>query len=137
MSIFDGLGDGELRKIARLFTQKLFRPGEKVFAKGDPGSEAYVVMRGQIEIHLDENSLPIASVGSGQIFGELAFLDGSPRAACAVASQASILLVIQRPAFIDLVQREPHLGMVILRNIALELSSRLRRTNTAFIAIKK
>jgi len=137
LSIFDGLGDGELRKIARLFTQKLFRPGEKVFAKGDPGSEAYVVMRGQIEIHLDENSLPIASVGSGQIFGELAFLDGSPRAACAVASQASILLVIQRPAFIDLVQREPHLGMVILRNIALELSSRLRRTNTAFIAIKK
>ena len=137
LSIFDGLGDGELRKIARLFTQKLFRPGEKVFAKGDPGAEAYVVMRGQIEIHLDENSLPIASVGSGQIFGELAFLDGSPRAACAVASQASILLVIQRPAFIDLVQREPHLGMVILRNIALELSSRLRRTNTAFIAIKK
>ena len=69
--------------------------------------------------------------------GELAFLDGSPRAASAMANQASILLVIQRPAFLDIVQREPHLGMVIMRNIALELSSRLRRTNTAFIAIKK
>ena len=137
LPIFEGLGDGELRKMARLFMQKLYRPGEKVFDRGAPGHEAFVVMRGQIEIHLEEKSLPIAAVNSGQIFGELAFLDGSPRTACAVANQASILLVIQRPAFMDIVQREPHLGMVVMRNIALELSNRLRRTNTAFIAIKK
>jgi hypothetical protein len=137
LPVFEGLGDGELRKIARLFTQRLYHPGEKVFSKDASGSEAYVVMRGQIEIHLEENSPPIISVSSGQIFGELAFLDGSPRAAFAVASQASILLVIQRTAFLDLVQHEPHLGMVVLRNIALELSNRLRRTNTAFIALKK
>ena len=137
LPIFDGLGDGELRKVARLFTQKLYHPGEKIFVKDGSGNEAYVVMPGQIDIFLEEKALPIASVSSGQIFGELAFLDGSSRAACAVASQASILLVIQRPAFLDLVQREPHLGMVVLRNIALELSNRLRRTNTAFIALKK
>src|SRR6185503_18728798 len=73
LPIFEGLGDGELRKIARLFTQKLYRPGEKVFNKGDLGNEAYVIMRGQIDICLDEHSKPIASVGNGQIFGELAF----------------------------------------------------------------
>jgi len=137
LPVFEGLGDGELRKLARLFTQRLFHPGEKIFSKDGTGSEAYVVMRGQIDIYLDENAVPITSVSSGQIFGELAFLDGSPRAAFAVASQASILLVIQRAAFLDLVQHEPRLGLVILRNIALELSSRLRRTNTAFIALKK
>ncbi len=137
LPVFDGLGDGELRKIARLFTQKLYRPGEKVFNKGDLGNEAYVVMRGQIEIHLEEKSLPIATVGNGQIFGELAFLDGSPRVASAIAHQASILLVIQRPAFHDLIQREPHLGMMVMRNIALELSSRLRRTNVAVAAIRE
>jgi CRP/FNR family transcriptional regulator len=137
LPVFDGLGDGELRKVARLFTQKLYHPGERIFVKDGSGNEAYVVMRGQVDISFDEKALPIATVNSGQIFGELAFLDGSPRAAYAVASQASILLVIQRPAFLDLVQREPRLGMVVLRNIALELSSRLRRTNTAFIALKK
>ena len=137
LPIFEGLGDGELRKVARLFQQRLYHPGEKIFAKDGSGNEAYVVMRGQVDIFLDENSLPITSVSSGQIFGELAFLDGSPRAACAVANQASILLVVQRSAFLDLVQHEPHLGMVVLRNIALELSNRLRRTNTAFIALKK
>jgi hypothetical protein len=131
LPIFDGLGDGELRKIARLFVQKLYRPGEKIFGKGDAGNEAYVVMRGQIEIHVEEKSSPIATVGNGQIFGELAFLDGSPRVANAVASQASILLVVQRSAFNDLIQREPHLGIVVTRNIALELSNRFRRPHVA------
>ena len=137
LPIFEGLGDGELRKIARLFTQKLYRPSEKIFSKGDSGNEAYVVMRGQIQIHLAEKSLPIATISNGQIFGELAFLDGAPRVAHAVANQASILLVIQRAAFSDLVQREPHLGSIVMRNIAIELSNRLRRTNIAAAAAKK
>jgi len=136
LPIFEGLGDGELRKIARLFTQKLYRPGEKIFNKGDSSNEAYVVMRGQVEIHLEEKSSPIATVGHGRIFGELAFLDNSPRVAYAIASQASILLVIQRTAFNDLVQREPYFGMMVMRNIGLELSHRLRRTNAA-AAVKR
>jgi hypothetical protein len=137
LPIFEGLGDGELRKIARLFTQKLFRPSEKVFNKGDSGKEAYIVMRGQIDICLEEKSSAIASVTSGQIFGELAFLDGAARGAYAIASQASILLVIQRSAFSDLVQREPHLGMVVMRNVAMDLSNKLRRANTALNSAKK
>lgn len=128
LPFFDGLGDGELRKIARLFTQKLFRPGERVFNKGDSGNEAYVVMRGQIDILLEENAKPVASVTNGQILGELAFLDPSPRTAIAMASQASILLVIHRNAFNELVQHEPHLGMVVMRNIAIELTNRFRKS---------
>lgn len=137
LSIFAGLGEGELRKVARLFVQRLYRPGETIFARSDSGDEAYVVMRGQIEIHLEDKSLPIATVGSGQILGELAFLDGSPRVATAIANQAAILLAIKRDAFNDLVQREPRLGMVVLRNIAVELSNRLRRTNIMAAAVKR
>ena len=131
LPIFEGLGDGELRKMARLFTQKLYRPGEKVFNKGDSGNEAYVVMRGQIDICLEEGGRPIATVGNGQIFGELAFLDGAARNAFAVAGQASILLVMQRIAFNEVVQREPHLGMVVMKNVAMDLSNKLRRANAA------
>ena len=136
LPIFEGLGDGELRKIARLFTQKLYRPGEKVFNKGDSGNEAYVVMRGQIDICLEEGSKPIATVGNGQIFGELAFLDGAARVALAVASQATILLVVQRSAFNEVVQREPHLGMVVMKNVAMDLSNKLRRANAALSSKK-
>ncbi|NBV21055.1 MAG: cyclic nucleotide-binding domain-containing protein [Proteobacteria bacterium] len=131
LELFKGLGDGELRKVARLFTQKLFRPGEKVFGKDDAGHEAYVVMRGQVDILLEENTAPIASLGQGQVFGELSFLDGGKRGAMAVAKQASIVLVMQRPQFFEMTQREPHLGLSVMHNIALELCGRLRRTNAA------
>jgi hypothetical protein len=137
LPIFEGLGDGELRKISRLFVQKLYRPSEKVFNKGDLGNEAYIIMRGQIDICLEEGAKPLATIGNGQIFGELAFLDGAARVALAVASQASILLVIQRTAFNELVQREPHLGMVVMKNVAMDLSNKLRRANTALSAMKK
>lgn len=137
LPIFGGLGDGELRKMARLFTQKLYRPGEKVFSKGDQGNEAFVIMRGQIDIVIEEGSKAIATITNGQIFGELAFLDGAARNAHAIPAQASILLVIQRSSFNDLMQREPHLGMVVMRNIAMELSNRLRKANAALIASGK
>jgi CRP-like cAMP-binding protein len=137
LPIFDGLGDGELRKIARLFSQKLYRPGERIFQKGDQGEEAYIVMRGQVDIQLEENANPIASVPSGKIFGEMAFLDGAPRTAFAVASQASILLVAKRSEMNMLVQREPHLGMVIMKNVALDLSNKLRQANSAIANLKR
>lgn len=137
LPIFEGLGDGELRKMARLFTQKLYQAGEKIFDKGDSGKEAYVVMRGAVDIVLNENSKPIATIGSGQILGELAFLDGAARGAIAVAHHASILLIIQRSAFNMLAQQEPQLGMVVMRNIARELSNRLRKTTLAVAAAQK
>ncbi len=137
LPFFAGLGDGELRKMARLFTQKLYRPGEQIFQKGDSGEEAFIVMRGQIDIKLEELANPIAQIGSGKIFGELAFLDGAPRNAAAFAGQASILLVLHRTAFNDLVHREPHLGMVVMKNIAVDLSNKLRTANATISGLKQ
>ncbi len=137
LSMFSGLGDGELRKMARLFVQKLYRPGDQVFAKGDSGDEAYVVLRGKISIQLDQNAPPIALLGDGKIFGELAFLDGSPRVAYAVANQPSILLVMKRTGFADLVRREPGLGMMVMRNLAQDLAVKLRGVNDALSGAKR
>jgi hypothetical protein len=137
LSMFGGLGDGELRKIARLFVQKLYRPGEQVFAKGDQGDEAFVVLRGKVNILLEEGATPIAQLGDGKIFGELAFLDGAPRAAFAVAAQPTILLVVKREAFVDLVRREPSLGMMVMRNLAQDLAVKLRGVNEALSGVKK
>jgi CRP-like cAMP-binding protein len=135
--MFAGLGDGELRKIARLFVQKLYRPGDQVFAKGASGDEAYVVLRGKISIQLEENAPAIAHMADGKIFGELAFLDGAPRAAFAVATQPSILLVMKRDAFSDLVRHEPNLGMMVMRNLAQDLAVKLRGVNEALSPARK
>jgi hypothetical protein len=132
LPFFDGLGDGELRKIARLFEQKLYRPGDFVFRQGDLSTEAYIVLRGQADIFIDSLKKPIASMMPGQVFGEQAFLDNSPRIASAATQQSTILLVVKQTAFQDLVQREPHLGMVIMRNVAVELSHKLRQTTQSY-----
>jgi CRP/FNR family transcriptional regulator, cyclic AMP receptor protein len=137
LSMFAALGDGDLRKIARLFVQKLYRPNEQVFAKGETGDEAYVVLRGKISIQLDQNAPAIAQLGDGKIFGELAFLDGAPRAAFAVATQPSILLVMKRDAFADLCRREPTLGMMVMRNLAQDLAVKLRSVNDTLAAGRK
>jgi hypothetical protein len=137
LSMFHGLGDGELRKVARLFQQKLFRPGDTVFVQGGAGDEAYVVMRGQVEIVFDNPPRPVAVIEPGQVFGEQAFLDAAQRTASAEVRVPTILLVIQRAAFQELAQREPHLGLVIMRNIAVELSAKLRRTNAAWVSERK
>jgi len=131
LSAFNGLGDGELGKMASLFARKLFRAGETVFHEGQPGDEVFVVIRGKIEIFLPKKAVPVASVISGQLFGEQAFLDGAARTATAIAAEPTILLVVQRPAFAELIQTEPHLGVIVLRNIAQELSRRLRHADLA------
>ncbi|HEX3719563.1 MAG TPA: cyclic nucleotide-binding domain-containing protein [Verrucomicrobiae bacterium] len=137
LSMFAGLGDGELRKMARLFVQKLYRPGDQVFAKGEQGDEAFVVLRGKVSILLDEGGPAIAQLGDGKIFGELAFLDGAPRAAYAVVSQPSILLMMKRLEFTDLVRREPGLGMAVMRNLARDLAVKLRGVNEVVSAPRK
>ena len=120
-----------------LFQQKLVRPGETIFVQGGAGDEAFIVLRGQAEIMLDDPPRQVASIEPGQIFGEQAFLDGSPRTATAAVNIPTILLVIQRAAFHELAQREPHLGLVVMRNVAVELSTKLRKTTAVWVADRK
>lgn len=134
LKIFSDLGDGELHKLSRLFTQKLVKAWEGIFDKDDPGEEAFVIMRGQIDIFLDEKQQPIASFGPGQVFGEFAFLDGGARGAKAVAAQPTILLIVKRSEFRELIQREPNLGLTVIKNLAYEMADRLRKTNEAIQA---
>jgi len=133
LKIFKGLGDGELRKIASQFSQKLYKQGDKVFSKGDPGDEAYIIVRGKIGIYLEEKGQPIAELGPGMIFGEQAFLESVSRTATAVAMQPTILLVINRNSFNFIIQSEAHLGLVVLKNIAIDLSHKLRSANLMLI----
>jgi hypothetical protein len=49
----------------------------------------------------------------------------------------TILLVVQRAAFHELAQREPHLGLVVMHNVAVELSAKLRRTNAVWVGDRK
>lgn len=128
---FRGLGDGEILHILESAAQKLYRKGEQIFAEGETQVQMFVVIRGEVHITIQAAGERVLDrLQTGSIFGELAFLNGKPRTATATAVMDSLLLVIDRHAFDQLVQREQHLGLTVFNNIALDLSEKLRASTS-------
>ncbi len=121
---FRGLGEGEIRRVARVFSQRLFRPNETIFEAGAVGRDLYVVERGEIEVRA-KGGQALGKIQSGGVLGEIGFLNGEPRTAGAVAKSATIVRVVARADFDRLVRREPHLGHIFFKNVALDLAEKL------------
>ena len=86
----------------RLSERRLFRAGEALIRQGDPGDEAFIVMRGSARL-LDgqpEDGRLMGLLGPGQIIGDVALLDGGPRSASVVAhSKVLDVAVVPKEAF--------------------------------------
>jgi CRP/FNR family transcriptional regulator, cyclic AMP receptor protein len=130
LPIFTGLNVEELDMVSGLFRKQLIQANQVLFDREDPGDEAYVIVRGSIYVHL-QNGKPLGTFQAGHILGELAFLDGEARGATAKATSPTILLVIMRNEFEELTETCPNIGRIVYKNIARELTTRLRRMNSA------
>jgi CRP/FNR family transcriptional regulator, cyclic AMP receptor protein len=100
---FSGLGEEAITAVAALCTTQRLGPAETLFQKGDPGSALYAVRRGQVRISTGTGSgkrLTLNILGSGDVFGEIALLDGRPRTADATALESTELFVLQRRDFL-------------------------------------
>jgi CPA1 family monovalent cation:H+ antiporter len=69
--MFAGLGDAELRALARLFRPRLLVPGEVVIRKGERGNAMFLISSGAVEVVLPNERVRL---GSGDFFGEMALL---------------------------------------------------------------
>ena len=98
-------------------------PGEVVFAQGDKGDKMYVIRSGEVEIERDGKV--VEKLTDGGIFGEMALIDGSPRAATARAKTTCEVAPITEKTFLFLVHETPFFAIAVMRTLA----ERLRRTN--------
>lgn len=75
--------------------------GREIFGQGDLGDCAYLVETGQVTIvhHLDGQRVELGVIGPGEIFGEMAAIDGGPRMAAAVAASTTVLTRIPKDLF--------------------------------------
>jgi CRP-like cAMP-binding protein len=115
--LFSGLGLENVRQIADLCTIQKFDSGEMLFQKGDPGDALYGLRRGRILITTstaEGKRLTLNVLGSGDVFGEIALLDGRQRTADAVVAEASELYVIRRSAFNELLLRQPAIALRLI-----------------------
>lgn len=103
------------------FPPATFKPGETIFSEGDKGDQMYVIRKGEVEIERDGKIVEtLSAVG---IFGEMALIDGSPRAASARAKSVCELAPVTEKAFVFMVHETPFFALTVMRVLA----ARLRR----------
>lgn len=134
VDLFEGLSDQELDQVAAICIERRFDPGELITKEGETGSEMFVITDGFVEILLGErpatSARVVVSLGPGQIIGEMALVDQGPRSATVRAtSKPTVVQAIQRADLEALCQRETHIGYVIMRNLAADLSFKIRHRN--------
>jgi len=108
-------------------TRKVAR-GTSIFAKGDPGTGLMGVLAGTVKVSVasaDGKDIVLNLFHEGEVFGEIALLDGRPRTADATAMSECELVVIERRDFVPFLSDHPD---VMLKFIEI-LCSRLRRTS--------
>ena len=101
---FAGLERLALERVAAGMRARRFRRGEVIFHIGDPGDALFVIVQGEVKISLPSETgdeAILATLRSGDVFGELALLDGAPRSASATAISPTETVVLPHPGAPD------------------------------------
>jgi len=126
--LFRDLGPEIHERLGSYARPKTVARGVTIFQKGDPGTSLFAVCRGTVQMTTLSTSGKNAVfnlIREGEIFGEIALLDGRPRTADATAMAPCELIVIERRDFVPFLSGHPD---VMLKFIEI-LCSRLRRTS--------
>ena len=95
--LFSELSPDELERISRVAVPRSFPKGVRVFHEGDQSDACYIVRSGDLRVtreHPDGRAIALATLGPGDIFGELAMLDGEARSASVEALSDCELLAL-------------------------------------------
>jgi CRP-like cAMP-binding protein len=114
---FAGLSPEGLENIAEICQQRRLKPRQVLFLKGDPGDGLYAIRRGQIRIGTTDDlgqHMTMSLLGSGDVFGEIALLDGRSRTADAVATEETEMFFVPRREFLHLLGREPSIAIQLI-----------------------
>ena len=125
--LFSKLSPKHIDRLAACIVGKSVPHGTSIFAKGDPGSSLFGIRQGKVRItvpSVDGHDAVINLICKGDVFGEIALLDGRPRTADAVAVTDCELFVIERRDFVPLMREEPDIPLKLIEI----LCARLRRT---------
>lgn len=131
-SFFEGIAEKQIADLLDVSTIHSFAAGDYVLKENDKSRGLFVILYGKIRIGKilyagDEKELGI--LGPGEFFGEMAFLDDSPRSASASCIEECTILRIEREAFDKLATRRPAIAYKVFNKISCTLAKRLRASN--------
>lgn len=128
ISIFKGLSIENLKRLSGEFQIRKFKKGDTVFYQSDHSTDLYIVLSGSVKASLineDGDELTLAEFKKGDFFGEMSLIDGKPRSATITAIEDSVLAILTRARFIELLKKEPSIALELLS----ALVERLRIAN--------
>lgn len=130
VELFRGLKDDQIQQIANISKKEVYSNSALIFSQGTPGDKMYVVGQGQVEVQVRDsggNTYAAVYLGEGQVFGEMALIDEGTRSASVLAVEDNtILYSIPSEDFTALCEDDTGIGYVMMRNIAQDLSFKLR-----------
>jgi SulP family sulfate permease len=140
LDFLQGRKEETLRAVLDCAEARSYAPGDRIFSQGDSGDEIFLVRRGRVRISLDigrGQAYHVATVGRGDFFGDMAFLDRGARSADAIALARTDLLVLSRSRFDDIAARHPRLGQQFFASLARVLAIRLRQADREIRALEE
>ena len=133
-ALFGSLTEADRAAIAGRMRRVRFEPDQMIFSRGDPARDLYLVLQGRIRISVlssDGRELSFDHVGPGDIFGEIATLDGGERTAGATAISRVQAMALPQRAMLELIENNPKVAKAAIHFLCL----RLRETDQRLEAI--
>jgi len=105
-----------------------YKAGEVIFKAGDTGSEFFVIRDGRVAVKVGDRT--VETLGSSEIFGEMAIVDAKPRSATVVAETDCVVVPMSEKQFLLMVREAPYFALAVMRVLA----ERLRVANAELAA---
>jgi CRP-like cAMP-binding protein len=125
---FQHLSNEEVDAVIGFASERRVPRGTLIFARGDEGSSMMAVLVGRVRISAvssEGKEVTLNVIGTGEIFGEIALLDGQARSADATAVEETVLMVVERKQFLPFLVSSP----MLVERMLVVLCDRLRRTS--------
>ena len=125
ISLFQNLSLDQLDAVHQITTEVEYLPDEVIVREGERGDQIYLLLSGRVRIfkgYGSPNEMQLNEQSAVSYFGEMAILDGGPRAASVVAVEPSHVLLLSGDSLRELLMQMPEISFEIFR----VLVSRLR-----------
>ncbi len=132
--LFKPFAPADLERLAGRMVERRYRDGQTIFTRGEPGACLFAVARGQVRLGVTSpggRDALIAVLTPGEVFGEMALLDGGTRSTDAVAAAGCLLVALDRRDFLPLLDGVPEVRWHLFRLLCARLrdaTERLERT---------
>lgn len=117
-ALLESVPPAEIARLGEAAKDRVYEPDEAIFAKGEAGTSVMIVVSGRVSISsrsIEGHPVVISVMVAGDMFGEIAAIDGGERTADARAMERASVLILERDVFVAFLERNAQVCLRLLR----------------------